>query len=85
VLKKWTTYKHVYVRLFHKSQLAVCKKALKIFFAQNMDKLKPMATCEWQRAQFCKNFQNFCNFQKHGEIHFQKQAAFLSFTRKSRA
>jgi hypothetical protein len=46
-----------------------------------------IATCKWQPAQLsatCEwpNQHNF-NMKKHGEIGFQKQAAFLSFAGKS--
>jgi hypothetical protein len=48
------------------------KRALKSFSAQTMDKL------ELTSRIFVQNFHR----KKHGEISFQKQAAFLSFAQK---
>ncbi len=46
-----------------------------------------IATCEWQPAQLsatCKwHSQHNFHSKKHGEICFQKQAAFLSFAQKA--
>jgi hypothetical protein len=46
-----------------------------------------IATCEWQPAQLSATceWHNQHNFllKKHVQIHFQKQAAFLSFAQKA--
>ncbi len=63
------------------SSTVLCAGFSRLFCAQLF------GTCEWQPAQLsatCEwhDQQNFCT-KKHGEIHFQKQAAFLSFAWKS--